>query len=130
MKDKDKTKEQLVNELVQARQRIAELEELATAYKRTEEERIAMQQKILSVSHLGSIGEMASGIAHEINNPLTSVIGFADLLMQKHIPEFVKEDARIIKDEAERVASIVDRLLTSLSASENRNEAMSILTTL
>ena len=55
---------------------------------------------------------MASGIAHEINNPLTGVIGFAQLLMQKDLPEDIKEYAKIINDGGQRVATIVKRLLT------------------
>jgi signal transduction histidine kinase len=63
-------------------------------------------------SRLATVGEMASGIAHEINNPLTSVIGFAQLLLQKDTTEDVKEYAKIIDDGAQRVANIVKRLLT------------------
>jgi CheY-like chemotaxis protein len=56
---------------------------------------------------------MAAGIAHEINNPLTSVIGFSQLLLEKqNIPEDVKDDVRIISDGSQRVADIVKRLLT------------------
>jgi signal transduction histidine kinase len=61
---------------------------------------------------LASIGELASGVAHELNNPLTSVIGFSELLLGKDVPDDVKEDLRTINKEAQRTASIVRNLLT------------------
>ena len=42
-----------------------------------------LREKAELSSRLAAIGEMAAGIAHEINNPLTSVVGFSDLLMEK-----------------------------------------------
>ncbi len=82
-----------------------------TERKKAEAEREKLERRAQVSSHLASIGEMASGIAHEINNPLTSVIGFSSLLMEKDIPDEMKEDARIINEGAERVAEIVNRLL-------------------
>jgi len=51
-------------------------------------------------------------ISHELNNPLTSVIGFSQLLMEKEIDEETKSDLTIIYDEAQRAARIVKDLLT------------------
>ncbi len=63
-------------------------------------------------SHLASIGEMAAGIAHEINNPLTAVIGYSQLLGMRTLPEEVNEIVRQILQGSHRVAGIVKRLLT------------------
>ena len=52
---------------------------------------------------LASIGQLASGIAHEINNPLTGVIGFSGLLLEKDLPDEIREDIEIIDKEAKRV---------------------------
>ena len=79
--------------------------------KREEAERWELEQRAQLASRLTTVGEMASGIAHEINNPLTAVIGFAQLLMRKDIPEDIKEEVKIINDSAQRVANIVKRLL-------------------
>ena len=83
-----------------------------TERKQAEVERNELEQRAQLASHLATVGEMASGIAHEVNNPLTGVIGFAQLLMQKDVSEDTKEYARIINDGAQRVANIVKRLLT------------------
>jgi signal transduction histidine kinase len=63
-------------------------------------------------SRLASIGELASGVAHEINNPLTSVIGFSELLLERPLPNDIKEDLTTIRNEAQRAANIVKNLLT------------------
>lgn len=82
-----------------------------TERKQAEAEKRILEQKAQLASRLASVGEMVAGITHEINNPLTSVIGFAQLLMQRDIPEDISEDVRIISDGAMRVADIVKRLL-------------------
>jgi PAS domain S-box-containing protein len=79
--------------------------------KKAEEERRALEQKAQLASRLASVGELAAGVAHEINNPLTGVIGYAELLMQEDVPENIKNDLEIIHDGARRVADIVKGLL-------------------
>jgi signal transduction histidine kinase len=71
-----------------------------------------MEEQLILTDRLASIGELSSGIAHELNNPLTSVIGFSQLLMQGDIPDNIKEDLGIIYSEAQRAAVIVKNLLT------------------
>jgi PAS domain S-box-containing protein len=83
-----------------------------TEHKRAEEEKAELEQKAHLASRLASVGEMASGIAHEINNPLTAVIGFAQLLMDNDLPEEIKEDLTIIHKEAQRAAGVARNLLT------------------
>ena len=77
-----------------------------------EEQRRQLEQQAYMTSRLLTVGEMASGIAHEINNPLTAIIGYAQLLSEKSIPEDLKKELAIIIDGATRVAGIVRRLLT------------------
>jgi PAS domain S-box-containing protein len=83
-----------------------------TERKQAEEERRELEQKAYLASRLASVGEMASGIAHEINNPLTAVIGFAQLLMDANLPDEVKEDIGVIYEEAQRAAGVAKNLLT------------------
>lgn len=76
------------------------------------EKEMELQQELNMTSRLASIGEVAAGIAHEINNPLTGVIGFAQMLSQMKLPEDIKEAVEVINDGAGRTAGIVEKLLT------------------
>ena len=75
-------------------------------------ERKAMQEQLIVTDRLASVGELAAGIAHEINNPLTVVIGFSDLILKKNIPEDIKEDLTLINKEAKRCSRVSQNLLT------------------
>ena len=75
-------------------------------------ERKQMEEQLMMTDRLASIGELVSGIAHELNNPLTSVIGFSQLLMEKNTADDIKEDLGIVNSEAQRAAGIVKNLLT------------------
>lgn len=70
------------------------------------------QDRLYLTSRLVSIGEMASGIAHELNNPLTSIVGLSRLLLDDHIPAEIEEDIKGINNEAQRAAAVVKNLLT------------------
>jgi PAS domain S-box-containing protein len=71
-----------------------------------------MEEQLVMTDRLASIGELSSGIAHELNNPLTSVIGFSQLLMEGDVPENIREDLGTVYSEAQRAAAIVKNLLT------------------
>jgi len=75
-------------------------------------ERKRMEEQLMLTDRLASIGELASGIAHELNNPLTSVIGFSQLLLEEDISQNLKEDVGTIYSEAQRASVIVKNLLT------------------
>jgi len=83
-----------------------------TERKQREEEKKQLEQKAQFASRLASVGELASGVAHEINNPLTAVIGYAHLLLdRKDIPVDIKRDVEVINEGAQRVAGIIKKLL-------------------
>ncbi len=76
-------------------------------------QRKAMEQQVLLTNKLASIGELASGVAHELNNPLTTVMGYAQLLIESNgVPEHVKSDLDKIYQESQRAAKIVQNLLS------------------
>ncbi|MDD5402372.1 MAG: PAS domain S-box protein [Dehalococcoidales bacterium] len=83
-----------------------------TARKNMESEQKALRDKAEMSSRLSTVGEMAAGIAHEINNPLTSVLGFSELLLQEDLPPQAKDNFKYIVDGSHRVKDIVKRLLT------------------
>lgn len=80
--------------------------------KQAEEKERRLQLQLDLSNRLSSLGLMVEGIAHEINNPLTSVIGFAQMVMSEDIPENTREDVKTIGDNAQRVADIMKNLLT------------------
>ena len=75
-------------------------------------ERNKMQAQLIAQDRLASIGQLTAGVAHELNNPLTSVIGYSGLLRERDLPSDIKDDIFIIHNEAERAARIINNLLT------------------
>jgi PAS domain S-box-containing protein len=75
-------------------------------------ERMKMEEQLIITDRLASIGQLAAGIAHELNNPLTSVIGFSDLLLERDLPADVKEDLETVNREAKRAVNVIKGLLT------------------
>ena len=69
-------------------------------------------ERLMMTDRLASIGELAAAAAHELNNPLTSVIGFAELLIEKDTPDYIRRDLSMIRDEAKRAINVTDTLLT------------------
>ncbi|MFC2005465.1 PAS domain S-box protein [Chloroflexota bacterium] len=82
-----------------------------TERKQAEEREKQLQQELIISNRLATVGTMASGIAHEINNPLTGVIGFSDLLLKKDLPEDIEKDVNIIYEGARRIASVTNQML-------------------
>jgi PAS domain S-box-containing protein len=76
-------------------------------------ERAEAEAKVIHASKLASIGELAAGVGHEINNPVNGIINCADLLIA-HAKGDSKtcEYAELIRSEADRIAVIVHNLLT------------------
>jgi PAS domain S-box-containing protein len=69
------------------------------------------EEKLYLTDRLASIGEMAAGLAHELNNPLTGILSLSQLLIESDIPQEPKEDLQCIYSEAKRAASIVKNVL-------------------
>lgn len=93
------------------------LEELAQSKKKLEEETI----KTFHASRLSSLGEMASGVAHEINNPLTIIQGMTSSLLAKEdqIEDPVRNKLSKIHSASERIAKIVKSMKLISSRSDN-----------
>jgi signal transduction histidine kinase len=72
----------------------------------------AAENRLVQAAKLAAVGEMAAGIAHELNNPLTTVSGFAELVLDE-IPQDVEYRAELemVLREARRASDVVRRLL-------------------
>ncbi|HLW97691.1 MAG TPA: ATP-binding protein [Candidatus Acidoferrales bacterium] len=79
-----------------------------------------IQSKLLHTEKMAGLGQLISGIAHELNNPLTSIMGYSQLLLGRRLTAAQAADGRLIYQEAERAARIVKNLL--LFARETRPE--------
>jgi two-component system NtrC family sensor kinase len=71
-----------------------------------------LREQLLQSEKMVAVGQLVSGVAHEINNPLTGVVGYAQLLLSQDIGEKAKKDAEGIYREAERATRIVRHLLS------------------
>jgi PAS domain S-box-containing protein len=69
------------------------------------------EDKLYLMDRLASLGEMAAGLAHELNNPLTGILTLSQLLVNSDLPREQKEDIQCVYSEAKRAASIVKNVL-------------------
>jgi signal transduction histidine kinase len=82
--------------------------ELERAHSRLEK----TQNQLLQAEKLSAIGDLAAGMAHELNNPLTAIMGFAQLLESENLSPTGRSDLQRILASVQRAQGIVANLLT------------------
>ena len=76
---------------------------------------------------MSAIGQLIAGVAHDLNNPLASVVGFSDLLGEaSDVPPRLAEPLAVIRQEAERASAIVRNLLSFARRQEGERQLQSI----
>ena len=70
-----------------------------------------LEQQIIQSERLAAMGQMIGGFAHELNNPLTSILGVSELLQETDSMEPARKQLKILQKEARRAAEIVQNLM-------------------
>ena len=81
----------------EARQRVRELQDT--------------QAQLLQAGKLSAVGQLVSGVAHELNNPLSVVIGYGQLLLSRDVPDELRRPIEVIVAQGARMAKIIQSLL-------------------
>ncbi|HBB41333.1 MAG: hypothetical protein COW73_04465 [Nitrospirae bacterium CG18_big_fil_WC_8_21_14_2_50_70_55] len=99
------------------------------AHDTTGRKRLEMQ--LIQADKLSTIGLMVSGVAHDVNNPLTGIAGYAEMLLaQGSLAPEVESSLRFIYGEAERAGRIVANLLGFVRQEEGRRDYFDLHTTI
>jgi two-component system, NtrC family, sensor kinase len=86
-------------------------------------ERRRLQDQLIQSEKMSAVGQLIAGIAHDLNNPLASVVGFADFLAERpDVPAGLREPLSVIREEAERASNIVKSLLGFARKQDRRRQ--------
>ena len=100
-----------------------------TAYKEAENERQQLSQQLLHAQKMEAIGTLAGGVAHDLNNILSGLISYPELLItQLPVDSPLKEPLQTIQASGERAASIVQDLLTMARRGVAQKQALNLNT--
>lgn len=90
-------------------------------------ERKSLQEQLLQSAKLAAIGELISGVTHEVNNPLAVVIGYSEMLLsESEMNAESKEAVRSIHGEAERAKKVIQNLLSFARKHSPKKEVIQI----
>lgn len=100
----------------------------STAIIKDVSEKMEFESRIYNTEKLASIGNLAAGVAHEINNPLAVILGFADLLKEKFEKGSQEyDDLSLIEENANNAKKIVENLLGFARVTEGMTETFDVV---
>lgn len=100
---------------------------LALGIARDITDRKIMDRQLINTEKLASLGTMAAGVAHEINNPLGIILGYCELLLEKADPDTEEfKDIKTIEKKGLHCKAIVESLLSFARISEEKHELCDI----
>jgi len=98
-----------------------------TERKHAEKEKLRLEEQLSLAGRLATVGELAAGVAHELNNPLAAIQGFAQLLTAKDgLDDDTKKGVQTIYKEAQRATRITGNLLSFARRHETSRSLISI----
>jgi signal transduction histidine kinase len=89
-------------------------------------EKASLQRKMVVREKLASIGQLVGGVAHELNNPLTVILGYSDLLAESDTEGRYERELTTMRREARRMRSIIDNLLRFARQSKSETQSANI----
>lgn len=85
-----------------------------------------LEQQVIQSEKLAAMGQLVAGVAHELNNPLTAILGISDLLIERASDPAGRRQLELVNEQARRAAGIVQNLLAFSRPSAQHKTAINL----